>query len=68
MVKTKEPEQINCDICGNPIPNKFGNWPWGNNADPVVPNGRCCDECNEDAVIPARRAQLFPRENGVVLQ
>lgn len=31
---------------------------WGNNAQPVN-NGRCCDKCNADIVIPARLMQIF---------
>ncbi len=49
---------MNCDICGNPIDihyDKKGEayWTEGHNARPVV-NGRCCDRCNAEVVIPAR--------------
>ncbi len=27
---------------------------YGNNAEPVIENGVCCDECNQKKVIPAR--------------
>jgi hypothetical protein len=33
-----------------------GGWDNGNNAQPVN-DGRCCDECNMDVVIPARLQQ-----------
>lgn len=46
-------EKIKCSICGKLIePNAFG-WIYGNNAQPVN-NGRCCDFCNYNVVIPAR--------------
>lgn len=35
-----------CSICQKPYQG------WGNNADPY--EGRCCDECNQQFVIPAR--------------
>lgn len=31
---------------------------WGNNAQPVN-DGRCCDKCNRDIVIPARLMMIF---------
>ena len=27
---------------------------WGNNPDPLMQNGECCDECNTKKVIPER--------------
>ncbi len=49
---------MNCDICDNPIDihyDKKGEayWTEGHNARPVV-NGRCCDKCTAEVVIPAR--------------
>ena len=41
-----------CVICGSPFEG------YGNNADPVE-NGRCCDRCNMEVVIPARMRVLF---------
>ena len=41
-----------CSICKKEY---FG---WGNNAQPVN-DGRCCDDCNTTAVIPARLALFF---------
>ena len=57
-----------CDICHKPIPVKTfpngGTWEYGNNARPVT-SGRCCDECDDEVVIPARMARLGfqPSEN-----
>jgi len=39
-----------CCFCGRPF---YG---YGNNAEPVIENGICCDECNLKKVIPARLA------------
>lgn len=41
-----------CSICKKPYTG------WGNNAQPVN-DGRCCDDCNTTAVIPARLALMF---------
>ena len=41
-----------CSICGKEYSG------WGNNAQPVN-DGRCCDDCNTTAVIPARLALFF---------
>ena len=50
-----------CCICGKEF---IG---WGNNPDPVTDeNGnlfpdeaRCCDDCNNNVVIPTRLAELY---------
>lgn len=44
---------MNCSICDKEIPVKEGGWSQGNNAQPIN-DGRCCDECNVNVVIPAR--------------
>lgn len=41
-----------CSICGKEYSG------WGNNAEPIN-EGRCCDDCNASAVIPARLEMLF---------
>lgn len=41
----------NCVICGKPIVG------YGNNAAPVA-DGKCCDQCNQNVVIPARLKEL----------
>lgn len=48
---------MNCSICQLPIkPNPINGWDKGNNAEPVN-DGRCCDNCNDNVVIPARLNQ-----------
>ena len=44
-----EERKIKCIICGNLIQNGYGN-----NPNPVVDYGRCCDDCNKKYVVPAR--------------
>ena len=43
-----------CTICGKTCENE-----WGNNPDPFLrkSGARCCNECNERFVIPARLLQ-----------
>lgn len=41
-----------CSICFSEIP-AIGSWTEGNNAEPVN-MGRCCNDCNDRVVIPAR--------------
>lgn len=31
---------------------------WGNNAEPVVKKGRCCDECATNIVLPYRMQNM----------
>lgn len=53
--------RIDCCICGK---KDIG---WGNNPDPITDkngnpfpdNARCCDECNNKLVIPARLAEIY---------
>jgi hypothetical protein len=54
-------ELLKCCICGKDIEIKNG-WKHGNNAEPVVEGGRCCDDCNATAVIPARLAEFARRQ------
>ena len=44
---------MKCAICKNEI-EVVGTWTEGHNAEPVVENGRCCGNCNDTKVIPAR--------------
>ena len=48
-------EKNTCCICGR----EFGGY--GNNPWPIDPNPehRCCDQCNEKAVVPARINLMF---------
>ena len=51
---------MECCICRG----KLGKY--GNNAKPVM-NGRCCDRCNRDLVIPVRIARMFKEKvKGVI--
>lgn len=62
-MSNKEP--VICCICKMAIPVKTfpngGTWEYGNNADPVA-NGRCCDECDNNVVIPERLAREEARQ------
>jgi hypothetical protein len=49
---------MKCSICEKEIPVKEGGWSQGNNAEPVN-DGRCCDKCNMDVVIPERLQQAI---------
>jgi hypothetical protein len=51
-IKSKTHEKVFCSICGKYIKPK-GTWIFGNNAEPIN-NGRCCDKCNYEIVIPER--------------
>lgn len=47
---------MECSICKEEIPSR-GGWDQGNNAEPVN-DGRCCDDCDWNVVIPARIAEM----------
>jgi len=47
---------MKCCLCKKEIEIK-GNWDQGNNANPVM-DGRCCDDCNAEKVIPERMKSL----------
>jgi hypothetical protein len=47
---------MKCSICKKEIEIK-PYWSEGNNAQPIN-NGRCCDDCNMNVVIPARLQRL----------
>ena len=40
---------MKCCICGKPIAD-----PYGHNPQPIKQSGRCCGNCNQTVVIPAR--------------
>jgi hypothetical protein len=48
---------LKCSLCSHPIPIEPGGWRYGHNAQPLS-SGRCCEQCNQSAVIPARITQL----------
>ena len=57
---------MKCCICKKEIPvDKVTGWKEGNNADPVVENGRCCNDCNFLVVIPARLKRMSNSEKEV---
>jgi len=43
---------MDCSICGHPIESEAG-WDQGHNAEPIT-EGRCCNWCNTNVVIPVR--------------
>jgi len=47
---------MECSICGKEIEVVNG-WAEGNNALPIN-NGRCCDRCNFERVLPERLKQI----------
>lgn len=50
-----------CSICKGPIAITYWGWCGGHNAAPVT-NGRCCDQCNDTVVIPARIVQALAKD------
>ena len=59
--KIVQPDTM-CSICGVLIP-VVGTWTKGNNAAPIN-DGRCCNDCNHQVVLPLRLARLLgPKED-----
>jgi hypothetical protein len=56
---------MRCCICREWIARKDG-WDEGNNAKPVR-EGRCCDYCNRNVVIPARLQCLMDEDGGLTV-
>ncbi|WP_299996577.1 hypothetical protein [uncultured Clostridium sp.] len=50
-----EEKEFTCSICGKQF---YG---YGNNAQPIN-NGRCCNECNNNVVLPKRLENIFGRK------
>lgn len=50
--KLRDEKKI-CCICGKEFEG------FGNNPEPVKNEGKCCDECNEKIVIPARIREMY---------
>ena len=49
---------LRCCICGKRIvAENPGGWDQGNNAEPIS-TGRCCDDCNNTVVFPARMKNI----------
>ena len=58
MSQVTDINKVKCSICSGyiePLKDEDGIvvWEHGNNAQPVN-DGRCCDKCNWETVIPAR--------------
>ena len=52
---------MKCSICGLEIKkHPITGWDEGNNAEPLN-SGRCCDDCDEDYVIPKRISIVLAR-------
>ena len=52
-----------CVICKNEIDKQYTEdgvmyWDQGNNAEPIA-NGRCCNKCDRDIVVPHRLAEVL---------
>lgn len=56
-------EQLICCICNKPIEPTASGWAGGNNADPVA-DGRCCNRCDNEVVIPARIRLMMRAADG----
>lgn len=61
MSKVTNINEVKCSICFGyiePLKDENGEvvWEHGNNAQPIN-DGRCCDKCNWEVVIPARIVQ-----------
>ena len=52
-----EEKLLNCCICGRLFVG------YGNNPYPVKKVGVCCQECNDNVVIPARLAEVAKRND-----
>ena len=56
---TKQP--LICSICQKPIEPEPSGWAGGHNAEPIN-EGRCCRDCNDRIVIPARIVAIYRKE------
>ena len=52
--------KMKCCLCNNQIEVEISGWSEGHNAQPLA-EGRCCSECNDFDVIPARMQGLYQR-------
>jgi hypothetical protein len=59
IYKAEGVELLRCCICNKTI-RPYGQYTGGNNAQPVA-DGRCCDLCNRQQVIPARLIEVEGR-------
>ena len=56
---------MKCCICGKEF-NGYGNNPYPVGWDVYTDEDRCCDDCNERYVIPARIARLAIKNTGEI--
>ena len=49
---------MKCVICNEDIGVQANGWSGGHNAEPVE-SGRCCTDCNQTKVIPARIDEMI---------
>lgn len=61
---TAEKQPLICCICNKPIPAK-GSWKLGNNPEPYATEGRCCDRCDQEVVIPMRLVAMSKYKTGL---
>ena len=63
----KQNKDNDCSICHEEIDVQVfeggGTWAGGHNAQPIN-DGRCCDWCNKEFVIPRRMKLMFESECG----
>jgi len=58
-----EKPKLECSICHRPItPHPISGWAGGCNAQPIN-DGRCCQECDDTIVVPARITLMRRRES-----
>lgn len=57
---TDKPKLI-CSICNAPIEANAHGWAGGHNAEPYN-DGRCCERCNSEVVIPMRLVAIYRQE------
>ena len=50
---------LKCCICDQEIKPNAAGWAHGNNPEPVRNWGRCCDDCDNRVVIPARIVAMY---------
>lgn len=60
-MKEAKSKSLRCCICGKKI--AYGE---SENADPVCPNRRCCRECADNVVLPARLGATSPEATALV--
>lgn len=59
--KDDRTEPLECSICDEVIEVEANGWDGGNNAQPIN-EGRCCNKCNMEVVVPARIKRLAEEE------